>query len=222
LACVSGLSPLSVFRPFAPCSIVGADVSAKLGPDHAFLVILVWAREEQMREPGCPVFCLIVEVDPLAGLPLANALHSRRCYVAGPFTCGREGLNWLARFTPDVAFATPTLPDGLSERVIARLLSRQVPVCHVARSSGPSRALKGVPSIDLSPVASPGEFLRGFLGPLKRRPAIRKPPGARNTCSRLSSMCLPLTALRSFGRGAEVETLRPTTGIMKSMTRAVA
>ena len=59
-----------------------------------------------------PVFCLIVEDSPLVGLDLAEALEASGYFVAGPFPCGREASDWLARFTPDVAVVDLTLRDG--------------------------------------------------------------------------------------------------------------
>jgi DNA-binding response OmpR family regulator len=79
--------------------------------------------QEQLR----PVFCLLVEDGPLVGLDLADALDASGYYVAGPFPCGREASEWLARFTPDVAVVDLTLRDGRCHDVIRVLQARAIP-----------------------------------------------------------------------------------------------
>jgi DNA-binding NtrC family response regulator len=74
-----------------------------------------------------PVFCLLVEDNPLVGLDLADALDAGGYYVAGPFPCGREASEWLERFTPDVAIVDLTLRDGRCHDVIRELQVRAVP-----------------------------------------------------------------------------------------------
>ena len=80
-----------------------------------------------MHEPLRPVFCLLVEDSPLVGLDLADALDASGYYVAGPFPCGREASDWLARFTPDVAVVDLTLRDGRCHDVIRELQARAIP-----------------------------------------------------------------------------------------------
>jgi DNA-binding NtrC family response regulator len=74
-----------------------------------------------------PVFCLLVEDNPVVGLDLADALDASGYYVAGPFPCGREASEWLERFTPDVAIVDLTLRDGRCHDVIRELQARAVP-----------------------------------------------------------------------------------------------
>jgi CheY-like chemotaxis protein len=81
----------------------------------------------QMRKLLQPVFCLLVEDNPLVGLDLADALDASGYYVAGPFPCGREASEWLARFTPDVAVVDLTLRDGRCLEVVRELQARAIP-----------------------------------------------------------------------------------------------
>lgn len=74
-----------------------------------------------------PVFCLLVEDNPLVGLDLADALDAGGYYVAGPFPCGRDASEWLERFTPDVAIVDLTLRDGRCHDVIRELQARAIP-----------------------------------------------------------------------------------------------
>ncbi len=71
-----------------------------------------------------PVFCLLVEDNPLVGLDLAGALDASGYYVAGPFPCGKEASEWLERFTPDVAIVDLILRDGRCNAVIHELQAR--------------------------------------------------------------------------------------------------
>ncbi|WP_373696789.1 response regulator [Microvirga yunnanensis] len=74
-----------------------------------------------------PVFCLLIEDNPLVGLDLADALDAGGYYVAGPFPCGREACEWLARFTPDVAVVDLTLRDGRCLELVRELRARTIP-----------------------------------------------------------------------------------------------
>ncbi len=56
-----------------------------------------------------PPLCIIVEDDPQVGLDLADALDEAGFFVAGPLTSGQSALDWLARFSPDVAVVAPVL-----------------------------------------------------------------------------------------------------------------
>ena len=79
-----------------------------------------------MHDPPRPIFCLIVEDDPLVGLDLAEVLEADGYYVAGPFRSGREASRWLDRFTPDVAVVDFALADGLCRELVATLQARQI------------------------------------------------------------------------------------------------
>lgn len=81
----------------------------------------------QMQKLLRPVFCLLIEDNPLVGLDLADALDAGGYYVAGPFPCGREASEWLARFTPDVAVVDLTLRDGRCLEVVRELKARDIP-----------------------------------------------------------------------------------------------
>jgi hypothetical protein len=81
-----------------------------------------------MRHSPRPWFCLIVEDDPAIALGLADALCGDRWFVAGPFTRGQDALDWLDRFSPDIALVSRSLRDGTSELVVADLMRRGVPV----------------------------------------------------------------------------------------------
>ena len=74
-----------------------------------------------------PVFCLLVEYNPLVGLDLAETLDASGCYVAGPFPSGRGASEWLELFTPDVAIVDLTLQDGQCHHVISELQARAIP-----------------------------------------------------------------------------------------------
>jgi DNA-binding response OmpR family regulator len=73
-------------------------------------------------------FCLIVEDDPQVGLDLADALEEAGFFVAGPLTSGQSALDWLARFSPDVAVVAPALKDGIAGRLIGELHEQGIPV----------------------------------------------------------------------------------------------
>ena len=73
-------------------------------------------------------FCLIIEEDPKAGLDLADALDPHSFFVAGPLTSGQAALDWLGRFTPDVAVIDPVLRDGAYPDLLNRLHDLGVPV----------------------------------------------------------------------------------------------
>jgi DNA-binding response OmpR family regulator len=74
-----------------------------------------------------PVFCLLVEDNPVVGLDLADALDARGYFVAGPFPCAREASQWLTQFTPDVAIVDLTLRDGTCLEVLRKLQDRAIP-----------------------------------------------------------------------------------------------
>jgi DNA-binding response OmpR family regulator len=80
-----------------------------------------------MQEPLRPVFCLLIEDNPLVGLDLAEALDASGFFVAGPFTSGHAAYDWLARFTPDVAVVDLSLTDGSCVEVIRELQGRAIP-----------------------------------------------------------------------------------------------
>ena len=86
-----------------------------------------------MRHSTRPWFCLIVEDDPAIGLELTDALQGERWFVAGPFTRGRDALDWLDRFSPDIALVSRRLRDGMSEVVIAELTRHGVPTVQLSR-----------------------------------------------------------------------------------------
>jgi len=75
-----------------------------------------------------PRFCLIVEEEPRAGLDLADALDAAGFFVAGPLTSGQAALEWLARFTPDIAIIDPVLKDGTYAELLGTLQEREIPV----------------------------------------------------------------------------------------------
>lgn len=91
----------------------------------------------QMQDLRRPVFCLLVEDSPLVGLDLAEALDASGYYVAGPFPCGGEASDWLARFTPDVAIVDLTLRDGQCLGVVRELRARAIPF--IVYSGSPAR-----------------------------------------------------------------------------------
>src|SRR5215208_4640911 len=80
-----------------------------------------------MQNPLRPVFCLVVEENPVVGLDLADALDASGSYVAGPFTLGRVASAWLAQFTPDVAVVDTALSDGQGIGIIRELQARAIP-----------------------------------------------------------------------------------------------
>jgi DNA-binding response OmpR family regulator len=101
-----------------------------------------------MQEPLRPIFCLIIEDNPLVGLDLAEAQDASGYYVAGPFPVGKDASEWLARFTPDVAVVDLTLKDGSCVEVIRGLQAQAVPVIIYSAcspSQNPFDALAGVP-----------------------------------------------------------------------------
>jgi DNA-binding response OmpR family regulator len=75
-----------------------------------------------------PRFCLLVEEQPKVGLDLADALDTAGFFVAGPLTSGQAALDWLARFTPDIAIVDPVLKDGTYAQLFATLQEREIPV----------------------------------------------------------------------------------------------
>jgi DNA-binding NarL/FixJ family response regulator len=100
-----------------------------------------------MRHSTRPWFCLIVEDDPAIGLALADALQGERWFVAGPFTRGRDALNWLDRFSPDVALVGHRLRDGMSEFVIEALTRHGIPIVRLSRDdTGPGGTQPRAPS----------------------------------------------------------------------------
>jgi DNA-binding response OmpR family regulator len=95
-----------------------------------------------MRRSTRPWFCLIVEDDPAIGLALTDALEGDRWFVAGPFTRGRDALDWLDRFSPDIAVVSRRLRDGMSEFVVAELTRHGVPIVQLSRDGAcPDRTL---------------------------------------------------------------------------------
>ncbi len=80
-----------------------------------------------MQNPLRPVFCLVVEENPVVGLDLADALDTSGYYVAGPFTSGRVASAWLAQFTPDIAVVDTALSDGRGIAIIHELQARAIP-----------------------------------------------------------------------------------------------
>jgi DNA-binding response OmpR family regulator len=80
-----------------------------------------------MQNPFRPVFCLVVEENPVVGLDLADALDASGYYVAGPFTLGRVASAWLAQFTPDVAVVDIALSDGQWLVIVRELQARDIP-----------------------------------------------------------------------------------------------
>jgi DNA-binding response OmpR family regulator len=90
-----------------------------------------------VRGPSRPVFCLIVEDDPLVGLDLADGLETQGYYVAGPFRSSWETARWLECFTPDVAVVDLALADGLCRDLILTLRERGI--SFVAHSGYPRR-----------------------------------------------------------------------------------
>ena len=104
-----------------------------------------------MRDPSRPVFCLLVEDDPLVGLDLADGLDRVGFYVAGPFSSGREALRWLERFTPDVAVVDLALADGPCRDLVRALRARGIPfLVHsgCGRDRGPIPARPDEPWIE--------------------------------------------------------------------------
>lgn len=75
-----------------------------------------------------PRFCLIVEEEPQVGLDLADVLDTAGFFVAGPLTSGQAALDWLARFTPDIAIVDPMLKDGTYAELLGTLEEREIPV----------------------------------------------------------------------------------------------
>jgi DNA-binding response OmpR family regulator len=89
-----------------------------------------------MQNPFRPVFCLVVEENPVVGLDLADALDASGYYVAGPFTSGRVASAWLAQFTPDIAVVDTALSDGQGFGMIRELQARAIPfIIYAARPS---------------------------------------------------------------------------------------
>jgi DNA-binding response OmpR family regulator len=80
-----------------------------------------------MPTPSRQPFCLIVEDDPQVGLDLADALEAAGYFVAGPLTSGQKALDWLTRFSPDVAVVAPVLKDGVTGTLISELHKQGVP-----------------------------------------------------------------------------------------------
>lgn len=80
-----------------------------------------------MQNPPRPVFCLVVEENPVVGLDLADALDTSGYYVAGPFTSGRVASAWLAQFTPDIAVVDTAISDGQGLGILRELQARAIP-----------------------------------------------------------------------------------------------
>src|SRR5688500_14554999 len=85
-------------------------------------------RSNPMPTPTRQPFCLVVEDDPQVGLDLADALEEAGFFVAGPLTSGQSALDWLARFSPDVAVVAPVLKDGIAARLSGEHLKQGGPV----------------------------------------------------------------------------------------------
>jgi chemotaxis response regulator CheB len=75
-----------------------------------------------------PQFCLIIDEDAHVGLDLADALEAQGYFVAGPFTSGREALNWLTRFTPDIAVVGTLVREKVCAALVEALQDRGIPV----------------------------------------------------------------------------------------------
>jgi DNA-binding response OmpR family regulator len=132
-----------------------------------------------MQDPPQPVFCLLVEDNPLVGLDLADALDGRGYYVAGPFTLGREACDWLEQFTPDVAIVDLMLKDGRCTDVIRELRARAIPfLIHSGSSASqsPLRVEAAIPWLE-KPVSLPviEAALRKLLRPPGRAPSAIAP-----------------------------------------------
>jgi hypothetical protein len=108
-----------------------------------------------MREPARPVFCLIVDDDPVVALDLADALGNQNWYVAGPFIRGREALKWLSQFTPDVAVVNPTLGDGRGGEILSWLRERNVPLVLQTRDAPCPFSPSGGPTSSIPPTQGP-------------------------------------------------------------------
>jgi DNA-binding response OmpR family regulator len=86
-----------------------------------------------------PVFCLLVEDNPLVGLDLADELDASGYYVAGPFPCDRDASEWLMQFTPEVAIVDLILRDGLCLEILRELQARAIPFLIYSGSSARQR-----------------------------------------------------------------------------------
>ena len=70
---------------------------------------------------------LLVEDEALIALALADDLETAGYGVAGPFYRCSDGLEWLARETPDLAIIDIHLRDGSSASLASVLRDRNVP-----------------------------------------------------------------------------------------------
>jgi DNA-binding response OmpR family regulator len=107
--------------------------------------------------------CLIVEDDPQVGLDLADALEEAGFFVAGPLTSGQSALDWLARFSPDVAVVAPVLKDGVAGSLIGELHKQGVPVLvYPANTLG--EGLRALASASwLNPTSSMGDIIQAVM-----------------------------------------------------------
>jgi DNA-binding response OmpR family regulator len=107
--------------------------------------------------------CLIVEDDPQVGLDLADALEEAGFFVAGPLTSGQSALDWLARFSPDVAVVAPVLKDGVAGNLIGELHKQGVPFL-VYPANTLSESLRALASASwLNQTGSMGDIIQALM-----------------------------------------------------------
>jgi DNA-binding response OmpR family regulator len=71
---------------------------------------------------------LVVEDDGLVAAFIVELLEELDLAVAGPFAAGADACAWLRDRTPDAAVVDVALADGTSERAVAELRRRGVPL----------------------------------------------------------------------------------------------
>ena len=116
-----------------------------------------------MPTPSRQPFCLIVEDNPQVGLDLADALEEAGFFVAGPLTSGQSALDWLARFSPDVAVVAPVLKDGVAGNLIGELHKQGVPFL-VYPANTLSEGLRALASASwLNQTGSMGDIIQALM-----------------------------------------------------------
>jgi len=109
-----------------------------------------------MQDLPQPVFCLLVEDNPLVGLDLADALDASGYYVAGPFPCDRDASEWLMQFTPKVAIVDLMLRDGLCLGVLREIQARAIPF--LIYSGSPVRQRPSAVPADVPWIEKPASY----------------------------------------------------------------
>jgi DNA-binding response OmpR family regulator len=121
-----------------------------------------------MQNPLRPVFCLVIEENPVVGLDLADALDASGYYVAGPFTSGRVASAWLAQFTPDIAVLDMALSDGQGIEIIRELQARATPFIIYAAQPSDGRTTADLLAVPWVEKPASAETVKKALRDLRR------------------------------------------------------